>query len=102
MAENVLGRTLREHRERAGLTITDVANRAHIDRAYLHKLEGQTADWLNRPLYGGPVKQPSRDLIIRLIIALQLGNDEADELLILTGYAPLSARPLVDTLLVQA
>ncbi len=99
MAENVLGRTLREHRERAGLTVTDVANRVHIDRMYLHKLEGQRADWLNRPLHGGPVRQPSRDLIIRLVVALQLDINEADELLMQSGYAPLSPKPLIDTLM---
>ncbi len=99
MSENVLGRTLREYRERAGLSASDIAERVHIDRTYIHKLEGQRADWLNRPLHGGPVRQPTRDLIIRFIIALDLNIEEADDLLIQAGYAPLSAKPLVDTVL---
>ncbi len=99
MSENTLGRVLRSYRERAGLTPSDIAAKVHIDRMYIHKLEGQCTDWLNRPLHGGPVRQPSRDLIIRFIIALQLDINEADELLMAAGYAPLSPKPLVETLL---
>lgn len=35
----MLARLLREARDRAGLTLSDVAKRTQIDRAYLNKLE---------------------------------------------------------------
>ncbi len=90
MSENLVGQALREYRERSGLGVSELAARAQIDRTYLHQLEGQRADWLNRPLQGGRVKRPSRDLVIRLIIGMRLMLAEADELLMLAGYAPLS------------
>lgn len=90
MRENMVGHALREYRARSGLRVSELAARAHIDRTYLHQFEGQRADWLNRPLQGSRVKRPSRDLVIRLIIGMRLTLEEADELLLLTGYAPLS------------
>ncbi len=91
MADNVLGETIRRFRERAGKSVPALATETSIDRMYLYRLEKQDADWLNRPLEGGPVKQPSRDLIIRIGVGLALTCDEMDELLMLAGYAPLYA-----------
>ena len=96
MADNVLGETLRQFRERAGKSIPALAAETGIDRVYLYRLEKQEADWLNRPLEGGLVKQPSRDLIIRIGVALDLDLDDMDELLMLAGYAPLCAVGRVD------
>ena len=63
------------------------ADETGIDRMYVCRLERQEADWLHRPLEGGVQKQPSRDLIIRLGFALRLESDDADDLLMLAGYA---------------
>ena len=91
MADNILGQALRQFRERAGKSIPALATETGIDRMYLWRLEKQEADWLNRPLEGGPVKQPSRDLIIRIGVGLALTCDDMAELLMLAGYAPLYA-----------
>jgi hypothetical protein len=89
MAENSFGQRLHHYRKRASKSIPAVAIEVGVDRAYLYRLEAQGADWLNRPLEGGLPKHPSRDLVIRLAIALGLSLDECDELLLLAGYAPL-------------
>ena len=88
---NLLGKMLRQHREKAGKTMAAVAIEAGIDRAYLWRIEQQPHDALNRPPEGTPPKQPSRDLVIRLAFALALSLDETDELLLIAGYAPLFA-----------
>jgi hypothetical protein len=46
---------------------------------------------------GGPAKQPSRDLIIRLGWTLELTLQELDELLMVAGYAPLRVDRRVDS-----
>lgn len=89
MAENMFGHTLQQYRKRAAKGILTIATEVGVDRTYLYRLETQPADWLNRPLEGGVLKHPSRDLVIRLAIALNLSLDECDELLLLAGYAPL-------------
>jgi transcriptional regulator with XRE-family HTH domain len=91
MAENGLGATLRHYREQAGLTIPQLAEAVAVDRRYLWHLETQSADWTNRPLDDTPPAQPSRDLLIRIAIALHLALDQADDLLMTGGYAPLWA-----------
>ena len=90
-AQNKVGAALKAYREAAGLSIGDVAIEVGVDRVWLWRLETQEADWLHRPLDGAPPRQPSRDLIIRIAFALRLTGDEADELLIEAGYAPLWA-----------
>lgn len=87
--QNLLGETLKHYRTRAPMTIAQVATEVGIDRVYLWRLETQDADWLHRPLDGEAPRQPSRDLIIRIAFALRLDLDEADELLMAAGYAPL-------------
>ncbi len=95
-APNELGLMLRHYREQAGKTIPELAAETGVDRGYIYRLEMQPHDWLNRPLESAPVKQPSRDLIIRLAFALQLTADQADELLLAAGYAPLYALGRLD------
>ncbi len=87
--ENRFGHTLQQYRKRVAKGITTIATEVGVDRTYLYRLETQPADWLNRPLEGGHLKHPSRDLVIRLALALHLSLDECDELLLLAGYAPL-------------
>jgi DNA-binding XRE family transcriptional regulator len=89
MTDNRFGQTLQQYRTRAAKSIPTIATEVGVDRTYLYRLETQPADWLNRPLEGGQLKHPSRDLVIRLSIALHLSLDECDELLLLAGYAPL-------------
>ncbi len=89
MAENRFGHTLQQYRRRVAKSIATIATEVGVDRTYLYRLETQPTDWLNRPLEGGLLKHPSRDLVIRLAIALSLSLDECDELLLLAGYAPL-------------
>ena len=80
MAASTLGIALREYREEAGKTIFDVAVEAGIEQNYLSRIERDTV----RGLY-----RPSRDLVIRLGMAIGLGIDGVDELLLDAGYAPL-------------
>ncbi len=89
MEENRFGHTLQQYRKRAAKSMRAIAVEAGVDRTYLYRLETQPVDWLNRPLEGGLLKHPSRDLVIRLAISLGLSLDECDELLLLAGYAPL-------------
>jgi len=87
MAENMFGHTLQQYRKRAAKGIPAIATEVGVDRTYLYRLETQPADWLNRPLEGGLLKHPSRDLVIRLAIALNLSLDECDELLLTVADA---------------
>ncbi len=89
MTDKSFGQTLQQYRTRAAKSIAAIATEVGVDRTYLYRLETQPADWLNRPLEGGLLKHPSRDLVIRLGIALSLSLDECDALLLLAGYAPL-------------
>ncbi len=86
---NAFGLLLRAYRDAAGKTIPALAAETGIDRGYIYRLEMQPHDWLNRPLESAPAKQPRRDLVIRLAFALHLTADQADELLLAAGYAPL-------------
>jgi transcriptional regulator with XRE-family HTH domain len=99
VSDNLLGSEIKRIRERAGRSIPDVADAAGIERTYLYKIENQEYDWLNRPLDGGPPRQPSRDLVIRIAWVLGMTLDECDELLLLAGYAPLALARRVDKLL---
>lgn len=86
---NQLGATLAHYREMAGLSIPQLAGAVAVDRAYLHALEVQPADWVNHALGGVPPRQPSRDLLIRIALVLHLSLDQCDDLLMSGGYAPL-------------
>jgi transcriptional regulator with XRE-family HTH domain len=66
-------------RVRAGLSLNQLARRAGVDPAYVHRIESRTAE---RP----PL--PRRPVV--LAIAQALGSDphQADQLLALAGYVP--------------
>ena len=91
-ATNILGTTLREFVNNSPKTIEQIAADAGVERNYIWRLIAQEADWLERPLQGGKVMQPSRDVMICLAIALELNRHDTDELLLTAGYAPISHR----------
>ena len=68
--------------ERDGRTLNGIANAAYIDVGYLWHLKA------------GTKQRPSRDLLIRLGLALKLEPEELDELLVAVDYAPITARRL--------
>jgi hypothetical protein len=81
-----LNRNLRQ----SGLSLTQLARRSWLDISYVSRLVNLPCDPLN-PRLDDPreKRQPSRDAVIRLGIALQLSMEDIDELLLAAGYAPL-------------
>jgi len=89
------GRPIKAHRAREGLaalvedyvardgrSLNRIAQAARIDVAYLWRLRS------------GQKRRPSRDLLIRLGLALKLDPEELDELLVAAEYVPITLRPL--------
>ena len=74
---------------RSGLSLTQLSRRSWLDISYVSRLVNLECDPLNARLGEGRGRQPSRDTVIRLGIALQLPMEELDELLLAAGYAPL-------------
>lgn len=79
------GNTFKIYRKLAGKSRYRLAQLSGIDQAYLLRLES------------GEQTNPSRDLVIRLGLALVFGSDavtleSVDELLLSAGYAPLQRR----------
>ncbi len=83
-----LGAALRTQRERHDVSIADVADRLGIPQRFLFDLE-QPDVRLRRPLQGGSPPQPSRDTIIALAMEFKLTQNQADDLIMAAGYAPL-------------
>ena len=79
------GEKLQQFREQGGVGIDTLAKLANIDRSLLMSLEAEARDWHAFPLHG-------RDLIMRLAVALKLGVNATDELLMTVGFAPLFPR----------
>ena len=80
---------LRRLMEGQRLSISSLARHSWLDVAYVWRLVRDDKDLLN-PQPGGPrARHPSRDAVIRLGLALRLGIEEMDELLLAAGYAPL-------------
>lgn len=74
---------------RSGLSLTQLARRSWLDISYVSRLVNLETDPLNPRAGEGRGRQPSRDTVIRLGIALQLPMENLDELLLSAGYAPL-------------
>jgi hypothetical protein len=71
------------------VSMTRLADASWLDVAYIWRLIRQEVDPLN-PLAGETRgKQPRRDAVIRLGLALGLPLEQMDELLLAAGYAPL-------------
>lgn len=80
---------LRRFMEGQRFSISGLARHSWLDIAYVWRLVRDENDLLN-PQPGGPrARHPSRDAVIRLGLALRLGIEEMDELLLAAGYAPL-------------
>ena len=67
---------------RDGRSLNRIAQSALVDVAYLWRLRE------------GDRRNPSRDLLIRLGLALRLEPEEVDELLVAANHAPLTLRAL--------
>ena len=81
---------LNRHLRRSGLSLKQLSRRSWLDISYVSRLVHLPCDPLNRRLDGdGERRQPSRDTVIRLGLAMQLSMEEMDELLLAAGYAPL-------------
>lgn len=69
-----------DYLKKDGRSLNSVANAASVDVGYLWHLRS------------GTKHRPSRDVLIRLGLALRLEPEEVDELLIAAEYAPVTAR----------
>jgi transcriptional regulator with XRE-family HTH domain len=68
--------------QRDGRSLNRIAMAALVDVAYLWRLRA------------GQKHRPSRDVLIRLALALRLEPEELDELLVAADYAPITLRQL--------
>lgn len=66
--------------ERDGRSLNQIAQAAWMDVGYLWRLRA------------GQKQHPSRDVLIRLALALKLEPEELDELLVSADYAPVTLR----------
>ena len=73
------GATVQAWRQQAGLSLNQLARRAGIDPAYVHRIESRA---LERP----PL--PRRAVVLNIAAALGLDGRRTDELLTQAGYAP--------------
>ena len=81
---------LNRHLRRSGLSLSQLARRSWLDISYVSRLVNLPCDPLNARV-GDHVQRrhPSRDVVIRLGLAMQLSMEAMDELLLAAGYAPL-------------
>ncbi|HET6319575.1 MAG TPA: helix-turn-helix transcriptional regulator [Chloroflexota bacterium] len=77
--ESDFGAAVRALRVRAGLSLNQLAHRAGVDPAYIHRIESRSLE--RRPL-------PRRAVISGIAAALDLDRRATDELLAQAGYAP--------------
>lgn len=71
---------LESYLDRDGRSLNRVAHAASVDVGYLWRLRA------------GEKCKPSRDVLIRLGLALRLDPEELDELLVASDYAPITLR----------
>ena len=89
-ADESFSECLSRYVRRSGLSLSQLARRSWLDVSYVSRLVHLPCDPLNPRLDdGGERRQPSRDTVIRLGLAMQLSMEEMDELLLAAGYAPL-------------
>lgn len=80
MPESALGHWLRGLREARGLSLRDVAQRAEVDHAYVHRLET------------GAKEAPSEDVVDNLVSALKPSARDADILRLLASQSNVDPR----------
>src|SRR4051794_7041168 len=73
------GAAVHAHRIRVGLSLNQLAHRAGVDPAYIHRIESRVIE--RRPL-------PRRAVVLSIAAALGLDRRASDELLAQAGYAP--------------
>src|ERR1700736_1321116 len=73
------GATVRALRLRAGISLNELARRAGVDPAYVHRIEARGAQ---RP----PL--PRRPVVLAIAAAFGSNRRQADQLLALAGHAP--------------
>lgn len=78
--------TLAFYLERDGRSLNTIAHEAYLDVGYLHRLK------TGHKLKSGNNHSPSRDVIIRIGLALRLTIDELNELLDSADYALITRR----------
>ena len=78
-AAHAFGQAVHELRVQVGLSLNQLARRAGVDPAYIHRIESRATD---RP----PV--PRRPVVLAIAAALGLDRRATDELLVHAGYAP--------------
>lgn len=78
--ESELAQLLSELIERDGRTLNGIALAACLDVGYLWRLRA------------GDRQRPSRDVLIRLGLALRLDPEEVDQLLVAAEFAPITGR----------
>ena len=74
------GAAVRELRQHAGLSLNELARRAGVDPAYIHRIEARGAR--QRP----PL--PRRAVVVAIAAALGSNPQQTDELLALSGHTP--------------
>jgi transcriptional regulator with XRE-family HTH domain len=79
MPEADFGAAVRAHRVRLGLSLNQLAHRAGVDPAYIHRIESRL---IERP------PMPRRAVVLNIAAALELDGRATDELLTQAGYAP--------------
>ena len=79
------GATVRALRLNAGLSLNELARRAGVDPAYVHRIEARGAQ---RP----PL--PRRPVVLAIAAAFGSNPRQADQLLALAGHAPAALREL--------
>lgn len=78
--DGALAEIVRTYVDRDGRSLNEIALCGLIDVAYLWRLRA------------GQRRQPSRDVLIRLGLALRLEPEEVDQLLVAADYAPITLR----------
>jgi transcriptional regulator with XRE-family HTH domain len=73
------GAAVRQRRQTAGLSLNELARRAGVDPAYIHRIEARGAQ---RP----PL--PRRAVVLAIAAALGCGPGQTDQLLALAGHTP--------------
>lgn len=78
MVEKSFGKQLRQYRISQGLSQSDLAKRIKVDKSYISRLERGERD------------VPARDLIIAITEVMGLSENDTDQLLLNSGYAPVN------------
>jgi len=77
-----LAAVLDDYLDRDGRSLNRIARAARVDVGYLWRLRA------------GEKRRPSRDILIRIGLALKLEPEELDELLVAADYLPITLRPI--------